>query len=44
MLIVWLPFVAFSIRRLINHRPNALTLLLWPLLITILLSIIVPTV
>lgn len=42
--LLWLPFVAFSIHRFIHRRPaDACTLLLWPLIITILLSIIIPT-
>ena len=44
LVILWLPFVGFSVYRFINMRPNAFTLLLWPLIITILLFILMPTV
>jgi hypothetical protein len=43
MLIIWIPFLSLSIYRLVVEKPNALTVLLWPLFITILLTIIVPT-
>lgn len=40
--VIWLPFVALGIRRFVKRQPGAVTVLLWPLLITILLALLVP--
>ncbi|MDF3057724.1 MAG: hypothetical protein K0R17_1939 [Rariglobus sp.] len=44
MVIIWIPFLGVSIYRSLAKKPGVLTVLVWPLLLSILLSIIVPTV
>lgn len=40
---LWTPFVAISIHRFKTRRPSALTVLIWPALITFLAIVILPT-
>ncbi len=40
--ILWLPFIAISVCRLIKKRPGAFTVLLWPVTFTIVLFFILP--
>lgn len=40
--LIWLPFIALSIYRGVNKRPGCFTVLLWPILILILASILIP--
>ncbi|HSI10352.1 MAG: hypothetical protein ACAH89_08275 [Rariglobus sp.] len=40
--ILWLPFIAISVCRLIKKRPGAFTVLLWPVAFTIVLFFILP--
>lgn len=42
--VLWAGFLCVSIYRWEKHRPGALTVLLWPLLITIIFSVLIPTV
>jgi hypothetical protein len=44
LFVLWAPFVWLSISRMVKKQKGALTVLLWPLIITILLAIVVPTV
>ena len=43
ILLLWLPFLSISINRLTSGRPGGVSILLWPLIISVLLAIIVPT-
>lgn len=42
LVILWLPFIAIGICRLIKKRPGAFTVLLWPVAFTIVLFFILP--
>lgn len=42
--LLWAPFLFLSISRFAKKKPGAITILLWPLIITVLLAIITPTV
>jgi hypothetical protein len=43
LLLLWLPFLSISINRLTSGRPGGISILLWPLITSVLLAIIVPT-
>jgi hypothetical protein len=43
LLLLWLPFLSISINHLTSGRPAGISILLWPLIISVLLAIIVPS-
>ncbi|MFA6962286.1 MAG: hypothetical protein WC205_16145 [Opitutaceae bacterium] len=42
LVVLWLPFIAISIYRLLKKRPGAFTVLLWPVFLSIILFVIMP--
>lgn len=42
--LLWAPFVGLSIFRFLKKKPGSITILFWPVVLTVLLAIIVPTV
>lgn len=43
LLLLWAPFIGISVYRLTKGIPGAISILLWPLIISVLFAIIIPT-